>query len=65
LYPFADFQLPDVKRFRLRCRAEAGVHFLIVARRIYGVRPVVELDEFVFGGWHGGILSKVGSESKV
>ena len=28
--PFADFELPDVKQFGFRLRAEAGVHFLAV-----------------------------------
>ena len=31
LQPFADFELADVKQFRFRLRAEAGMHLLAVA----------------------------------
>ena len=44
---FADFELPDVKLFRLRLRAEAGVHFFAIAGGEQSFFAVGKLDELI------------------
>ena len=48
--PFADFELADVKQFRLRLRAKAGVHFFAVAGGEQSFFAVGELDQLIIAG---------------
>ena len=48
--PLANLELADVKQFRLRLRAEAGVHFLAISGREQRSRAIGKLDKLVVAG---------------